>query len=100
VVAGKKVLLIEDHVTTGGSSLAGVDALREAGASVTTCLSITDYEFADGKKAFKTAGVTLLTLTSFTEILQAATEQKIISQSEEHIVKEWLADPWQWSKDH
>jgi orotate phosphoribosyltransferase len=99
-VAGKKVLLIEDHVTTGGSSLAGVEALRDAGALVTTCLSITDYEFPDGKDAFRKAGVILCTLTSFSEILQVAKEKKIISAVEQKEVSQWLKDPWVWTKEH
>lgn len=99
-VSGKHVLLVEDHVTTGGSSLAGVEALREEGAEVTTCLSITDYEFKDGKEAFKKASVNLITLTSFDELLRSALQQNIITEAEEKIIKEWLANPWQWSKQH
>lgn len=99
-VKDQRVLLIEDHVTTGSSSLAGVEALREAGAVVTDCLSITSYEFEDSTKAFNTAKVKLHTLTSFAEILKAAQEKKIITNQLKVSVQEWLADPWQWGKEH
>lgn len=99
-VKDQRVLLIEDHVTTGGSSLAGVESLREAGAIVTDCLSITSYEFDESKEAFAKAKVRLHTLTSFAEILSAAQEKKIITTELKTSVKEWLADPWQWGKDH
>lgn len=99
-VKDQRVLLIEDHVTTGGSSLAGVESLREAGAIVSDCLSITSYEFAESKAAFEKAKVRLHTLTSFAEILKAAQEKKIITTQLKVSVQEWLTDPWQWGKDH
>lgn len=99
-VRGKKVLLIEDHVTTGGSSLAGVEALREAGALVTDCLSITSYEFAESVKAFEEANVSLHTLTTFSEILTVAKESHVITDQLEESVKRWLSDPWNWTKTH
>lgn len=99
-VAGKQVLLIEDHVTTGGSSLAGVEALREVGATVTDCLSITSYEFPEATTAFAAAGVKLWTLTTFATILDQALELKRFSLDQKAVIADWLADPQGWAGRH
>ncbi len=99
-VVGKKVLLIEDHVTTGSSSLTAVESLRDAGAIVTDCLSITSYEFKEAKAAFSKAHVRLHTLTSFSHIFKSAIQMKKITDKEVKIVKEWINNPYSWSKKH
>src|SRR5579875_587055 len=68
-VRGKRVLLVEDLVTTGSSSLSGVQALRDAEAIVTDCLAIISYGFAEAELAFETARVRLHTLTNFETVL-------------------------------
>jgi orotate phosphoribosyltransferase len=99
-VKGKKVLLIEDHVTTGFSSLLGVKALRSEGAKVTDCFAITSYEFSEAKNAFKNEKVKLHTLTDFSTILSQAEKLKILNLKQVEVVKEWLIDPWNWAKKH
>ncbi len=95
-VVSKTVLLVEDHVSTGLSSLAGVAALRDSGAVVTDCLSITSFEMQEATEQFATANVELHTLTTITHIVQAAVTSKVISLSDATIIKEWLADPHGW----
>lgn len=97
-VSGKRVILIEDHITTGGSSLHGVQALKEAGASVVCCLAITSYGFSDATDAFATAGVPLYTLTSFSDIVTEAVKQKKLTPAQVSIVHEWMNDPQSWGK--
>lgn len=97
-VKGKKVLLIEDHVTTGGSSLAGVRPIRDEGGTVTDCLAVTSYEFAESNEAFEKAEVKLHTLTSFSVILDEALKMNIFGEREKGIVEEWLKDPHNWGK--
>ena len=99
-VSGKKVLLIEDLVTTGGSSLAGVEALREAGALVDTCLVIVNYGFPKAQKAFQDAGVQLHELTSFPVILQEALQLNRVTQEEVIVVQDWLDNPDEWAAKH
>ncbi len=99
-VRGKKVLLVEDHVTTGGSSLAGVDALRADGARVSNCLSITSYEFPVATLAFETAGVHLHTMTTFDTILAVALKEKIFTVDQQLVVADWLRDPAGWGERH
>jgi orotate phosphoribosyltransferase len=71
-VAGRNVALVEDMVTTGGSSLSAVQALREAGASVTTCLAIISYGFPEADRAFAEAAIGLHVLTTFETVIEAS----------------------------
>ena len=96
-VTGKTVLLIEDLVTTGGSSLSGVQALRDEGAEVRDCLAIISYGFREATEQFAAAGVTLHALTTFAEVLQAAQSQGAIDASGAAIVRDWLRDPHGWA---
>lgn len=99
-VAGKTVLLIEDHVTTGHSSLKAVEVLRAAGATVTDCLAITSYKFPEEDQAFATAGVKLHTLTTFPAIFKAAIVMKQVTPDQVAVVEDWLQDPQGWAKRH
>jgi len=99
-VKGKKVLLIEDLVTTGGSSLSGVKALREEGATVEDCLVIISYGFKEAQKSFKKDKVRLHALTSFPVVLQEAVEMKKITKDVKNIVEDWLSDPHGWAERH
>jgi orotate phosphoribosyltransferase len=96
-VAGKCTVLIEDLVTTGSSSLSGVEALRAEGAVVADCLAIISYGFAEGMQNFAAAGVKLHTLTNFFEVLEVAMEQGKISANEAATVQNWLRDPHGWA---
>lgn len=96
-VAGKHVLLVEDLVTTGGSSLSGVEALREAGATVTDCLAIISYGFPSAREAFAAAGVTLHTLTDFEAVLKGAVGHGLLDEAGAAEVRDWLSDPQGWA---
>lgn len=95
-VQGRRVVLVEDLVTTGGSSLSGVAALREAGATVTDCLAIISYGFREASEAFEQAGVRLHTLTDFPAVLVAAKLQGVLSAEDAGTVRAWLEDPHGW----
>lgn len=96
-VTGKRVLLVEDLVTTGGSSLSGVQALRDAGAVVTDCLAIISYGFAEAREAFAAAGVRLHTLTGFDAVLTGALQRGALDEAGAAAVRDWLADPHGWA---
>jgi orotate phosphoribosyltransferase len=96
-VQGKRVLLIEDLVTTGSSSLSGVQALREAGAVVTDCLAIISYGFREAQEAFATASVRLHTLTDFETVLAEAARHALLTPDAAGAVRDWLADPHGWA---
>jgi len=95
-VAGKRVLLIEDLITTGQSSLAGVQALRQEQAQVTDCLVIVTYGFPESAKAFKTAQVNLRALTSFEAILKEAEKLTKISSKDSKLIQTWIQNPYAW----
>ena len=97
-VVNKHVLLVEDLVTTGGSSLSGIEALRQEGAIVEQCLAIVSYGFAEAQTAFASADITLHTLTDFTTILDVAIEMKKFSGEQKRIVEDWFDDPHGWEK--
>lgn len=97
-VKGKKVLLIEDLVTTGGSSLHGVVELRKAGAEVSDCLVIVGYDLMEAKESFEEQRVRLHQLTNVGVILQVAEEMGKISAKNKEIVSKWLENPWEWGK--
>ena len=95
-VEGKSVLLVEDLVTTGGSSLSGVAALREAGALVTDMVAIVSYGFAGAQAAFDEAQVKLHTLTDFDALLDLALQRGMFGERDESVIRNWFADPHHW----
>ena len=93
----RRVLLVEDLVTTGGSSLSAVDALRDAGAHVTDALAIVSYGFAEAASAFARADVALHTLTDIKTLLELAHERGALNLDQVAVIRRWLADPYAWS---
>lgn len=98
-VEGLRVLLIEDLVTTGGSSLSGVAALREAGATVADVCAIVSYGFVEASAAFAQAGLRLHTLTDFETTLQESQARGSLDAAQLAIVRSWFADPHEWGRD-
>jgi orotate phosphoribosyltransferase len=96
-VDGKNVLLVEDLVTTGGSSLDGVTALREAGAQVTDCLAIVSYEFGEAGRAFDAAAVRLHVLAPFRVIAGRAHARGDFDDETLATLHEWHNNPHGWA---
>ncbi|MCI0542381.1 orotate phosphoribosyltransferase [bacterium] len=99
-VSGKRILLIEDLVSTGGSSLSGVQALKDEGATVTDCLVIVNYDFRETGPNFKKAKVHLHALATFAQIADEAATMKFFTKEQSREIKNWLKDPWGWTKKH
>lgn len=99
-VAGRCVLLVEDLVSTGGSSLAGVEALRETGAIVNDLLAIVSYGFTEAQESFANANVKLHTLTDFSTILQEAVNMGKFGQEDYAIIADWFSEPHGWANKH
>jgi len=95
-VAGRHVILVEDQVTTGGSSLSGVEALRDAGAIVNHCLAITSYGFSESWQAFADAGVNLHILAGFDDLLPRLSAVGMIDNDQLGILMGWLSNPVGW----
>jgi orotate phosphoribosyltransferase len=95
-----KVLLVEDLITTGGTSLSAVDVLRAEGALVDLVIAIVGYGFAEATGAFSHAGVRLVTLTSFEVILAEALNMGKFDAAAQAVIEDWLRDPIGWGERH
>lgn len=93
---GQKVVVVEDLISTGGSSLKAVEAIRNAGCEVVGMVAIFTYGFPVAQQAFKDAGVKLLTLSNYDAMLEAAVEINYVKQSDLDTLKLWRRDPANW----
>jgi orotate phosphoribosyltransferase len=98
VEAGQKVLVVEDLISTGGSSLSAVKALREAGCDVVGMVAIFTYNFQKAVDSFNEAGVKLITLSNYEAMIEQAKEIGYISELDVNLLKEWRIDPANWKK--
>ena len=96
--AGQKVVVIEDLISTGGSSLKAVNALREAGAQVLGMVAIFTYGFPLAANQFADAKVELTTLSNYEAVLQHLLDTKCIGENEMATLKEWRKSPDTWGK--
>ena len=94
VKPGSKVVVIEDLVSTGGSSLSAVDALKKAGCDVLGMVAIFTYGFPTAEQNFANAGVKLDTLSNYNTMI----EQGYVHPDELETLKEWRHDPASWKK--
>lgn len=92
------VLLIEDVISTGKSSLSAVDAVRKEGGKVNTCLAFFSYGLSDSEKAYKNKRVELYTLTSLSVLVDMAQKMGLIAPKEKSIILLWQKDPWGWEE--
>lgn len=92
------VIVIEDLISTGGSSLNAVEALREAGANVKGMVAIFSYGLESAIENFSKADCELTTLTNFESLLEKAIEDSYLNEKELISLKEWQIDPKKWSK--
>jgi len=95
-IAGKTVVVIEDLVSTGGTSLNAVNACREAGANVLAMIAIFTYEFEGVEQKFRAAGCEVRFLTNFTTLTQTAAEHNLIEQDQLELIRAWRLDPQNW----
>ncbi len=93
---GQKVLIIEDLVSTGGSSLSAVNAVREQGGIVEDCVAIFTYEMEKQKKSFAENKCNLFALSNFTALIDVATKEKYIKEEDREKVLEWNKNPDKW----
>ncbi len=93
---GQNVVVVEDLISTGNSSLHAVTALREAGANVKGMVAIFTYGFAISEENFKNAHVDLYTLSNYQHLLNLAVAKKYITESEQYTLKEWSLAPDSW----
>ncbi|EMK1231544.1 orotate phosphoribosyltransferase [Listeria monocytogenes] len=95
---GQKVVVIEDLISTGGSSLKAVEALEEAGAEVVGIAAIFTYGLAKGKQLLEESGTKLVTLTNYDELIEVALNENYVTGEDMETLKEWKKNPEKWGK--
>ncbi|MGN1262401.1 MAG: orotate phosphoribosyltransferase [Prevotella sp.] len=95
---GTKVVVVEDLISTGGSSLKAVDAIRRYGCEVIGMVASYTYGFPVAEKAFEEAGVKLVTLTDYENVVKQALETGYIKADDVKVLDEWRSNPAEWRK--
>ena len=95
---GKKIVLIEDLISTGGSSIKAVEALREKRSDVLAVLSIFSYGFETSKKNFESVNCVSESLFQYNDLISVALNKKYINEDDEISLREWRIDPEKWGK--
>ncbi len=95
---GSKVVVVEDLVSTGGSSLSAVEALRNAGCDVLGMTAIFTYGFKTAEDNFAKAGITLDTLSNYNAMIELAAEDGYVSADDLATLREWRTDPANWKQ--
>ncbi len=96
---GAKVVVVEDLISTGGSSLKAVEALRKHGCEVVGMVASYTYGFPVAEKAFADAGVKLVTLTDYEHVVAQAAETGYIATDDIAVLNEWRKNPSEWRKE-
>ncbi|MCM2588640.1 orotate phosphoribosyltransferase [Rossellomorea marisflavi] len=98
VLPGQKVVVIEDLISTGGSCITAVEALRESECEVLGVAAIFTYELQKGTDALSEHGIKAVSLSDYSSLLEAAGEEGLISGADLVELKEWRRDPEGWKK--
>ena len=98
--AGQSVVVVEDLISTGMSSLAAVNAVRDAGCTVKGMAAIFSYELHAAQDNFRKAGCSLHTLTNYSTLVRQASDAGYISAENLRSLQEWRKDPTAWSDRH
>ena len=93
---GARVVVVEDLISTGGSSLKAVDALRRAGFQVVGMVASFTYGFPVAEEAFREAGVRLITLSNYNAVVAEALRTGYIQESDIEMLSEWRKAPEKW----
>jgi len=98
VIAGQKVVIVEDLISTGGSSLKAAEALVEAGCEVLGMVAIFTYGFAMAEENFKKQNIELVVLSDYTHLLENAVKNGTIKETELELLTNWRKAPSEWGK--
>lgn len=96
---GKRVVIVEDLVSTGKSSLQVADVLKNAGLELEGMVSIFNYGFEIAKKAFESHNLILKSLTDYSSLIDLAIDKKLVSEAEQKTLLNWRESPDQWNEN-
>ncbi len=97
VDSGQRVVVIEDLISTAGSSLKAVEALKDIGATVLGMAAIFTYNFQISFNRLKEANCELITLSDYDSLVKQAVESRYITESDVTLIKDWRLDPSSWT---
>jgi orotate phosphoribosyltransferase len=97
-VEGRRVVLLEDTISTGESALAAADALRAAGAKLVGCVCIFTWGWQSTADAFANAALPLVSLTSLPALLDVAAGERVLSAPQRGLIEDWVRDPQGWGE--
>jgi orotate phosphoribosyltransferase len=97
--AGQKVVVVEDLISTGKSSLQVVDVLRQQQVEVLGMVSIFQYGFDTAVNAFQEAGVPFFSLTSYPVLIEMAIQKGLVAADQQDVLMEWSKDPGNWKRN-
>ena len=97
---GAKVVVVEDLISTGKSSLAAVSALQKAGVDVLGMTAIFSYNFTQARRAFENANIELNTLTNYDTLIEVAHETGYIKEEDLGLLREWRFSPSTWEREN
>jgi orotate phosphoribosyltransferase len=96
VMAGQKVVVIEDLISTGGSCITAVEALKESGCDVLGVAAIFTYELEKGKEMLEEHKISAYTLSDYSSLLEAAFDSGIVQEEDIEQLKRWRENPEEW----
>ena len=97
VEKGQKILIIEDLISTGKSSLQVCDVLKEAGVEIIGMVSIFNYGFSQATDAFESAGIKLISLTNYGVLIDLALQNNMVNPKELEMLLSWRENPSEWT---
>ena len=98
LIPDARVVVIEDLISTGGSSIKAVQALKEAGAEVCSLIAVYTHGFAQAEELFAAEGVPMLTLSDYNTVIERAQETGYVSAQDVSLLQEWRKSPDTWGK--
>ena len=97
--AGQKIVVVEDLISTGGSCLLAVEALRNEGANIKGMAAIFTYGFQVSKERFEAANLDVYTLSNYENLLEKAVDKQYVSENELETLSAWNANPAEWNAE-
>lgn len=96
----QRVVMVEDLISTGGSSIDAILGIREAGGRCDSCVSIFSYGLEEADRRFEEIGCALFPLLTFPTLLEVAVRRRYLTEPQQQILAEWRTDPFGWGEKH
>ncbi|MBP6455138.1 MAG: orotate phosphoribosyltransferase, partial [Chitinophagaceae bacterium] len=98
LTAGQKVVVIEDLIITGKSSMEDIEAIRNAGGDILGLVSVFTYQFNIAKDLFEKENIPTYSLSNYSALIEIALQKNIISENEMALLQDWRENPSEWGR--